>query len=369
MSDDYTKERDNLDGCSSKTQLKESANKPMKTATAKRKCELRQRQTQEERDSSNKKRREKWSQKDRDADTTRKREKRGKLTQDERDSCNKKKRETRSQKDRHADTTRKREKRGKQTQEERDAVNKKRREQRAIKLRQKRAPLHSGCTAYNPILNEGGVKISNVGSMTHECFSCKALMFRGETHTGTIGKDATFSMCCSYGKVKLPPIKPPPDELRNLFTEDNKSSKAFRNNIRKYNSALALSSIGVDLGSVFQFKTTGPYVYKMNGQMYHSLGAILPEPDKEPTFSQLYVYDQENELSNRLKRNPDMDRECLALLQDLMHRHNPYVQQYMQVSVVIPMCFIYIQFMICMGLILVLSMQSEWEWIYANGTF
>jgi hypothetical protein len=102
-----------------------------------------------------------------------------------------------------------------------------------------------------------------------------------------------------------------------------------------YNSALALSSIGVEFGSVFNFKSSGPWVYRVNGQMYLSLGPLLPHISQKPTFSQLYVYDIEHELDNRHARNMAMDKICLRKLQQLMHHHNPYMQHYKQASQII----------------------------------
>jgi hypothetical protein len=182
---------------------------------------------------------------------------------------------------------------------------------------------------------ENTVTVVNVGTMTYQCSACKALMFKEETHHGQMPNNATFSLCCSYGTVRLAPVHPPPDTLKQLFSSSDTNSKHFRQNIRLYNSALALSSIGVDFGSVFNFQTTGPWIYKVNGQMYHSLGPILPASNQKPTFSQLYVYDTEHELDNRHARNTSMDKECLHNLQQLMHEHNPYVHQYKQASQII----------------------------------
>jgi hypothetical protein len=268
------------------------------------------------------------------------------LTEEQRDATNKNRRGRRkmtkqslTQEQRDATDRRRRHsvKMAKQslTQEQRDAVNKRRRDSRAKQKqarREKGAKPASYRSAYNPVQNEEKIKVCDIGSMEYECSSCKALMFKGELYKGTLGTDATFSLCCSYGQISLPPVKPPPKELRDLLTNSERQSKAFRQNVRKFNSALALSSIGVDRGAVFQFQRAGPWVYKLNGQMYHCLGPIMPGRGQTPSFSQLYVYDGQEELGNRHKRNPDMDRDCLALLQDLMHTHNPFVHQYKQVS-------------------------------------
>jgi hypothetical protein len=43
-----------------------------------------------------------------------------------------------------------------------------------------------------------------------------------------------------------------------------------------------------------------PPVFVMNGENYHQIGSLLPLPGEQPKFTQLYIYDTENEISNRM---------------------------------------------------------------------
>ena len=45
----------------------------------------------------------------------------------------------------------------------------------------------------------------------------------------------------------------------------------------------------------------GPPVYKLSSQNYHMIGSLLPTPGSSPKFAQLYIYDTQNEVSNRMK--------------------------------------------------------------------
>ncbi len=210
-----------------------------------------------------------------------------------------------------------------------DTINQRRREQYASKRMKDR--ISRVCTETTGVIDENSITQYNVGPMTFVCSGCNALMFEKELHHGT-----AYSLCCGYGKIKVPDIKPPPATLQKLYTEDNEKSKEFRKNIRCYNSALALSSVGVELGTTFKFDNRGPWTYKISGQIYHSLGTILPNANSTPVFSQLYVYDKENELTNRHNRNTDnMERETLKELQEIMHENNPYVQEYMKAAEII----------------------------------
>ncbi|XP_019150399.1 PREDICTED: uncharacterized protein LOC109147196 [Ipomoea nil] len=47
-------------------------------------------------------------------------------------------------------------------------------------------------------------------------------------------------------------------------------------------------------------KTGGPPIYRINGQNFHYIGSLLPVDGKKPHFAQLYIYDTNNELSNRI---------------------------------------------------------------------
>jgi hypothetical protein len=43
-----------------------------------------------------------------------------------------------------------------------------------------------------------------------------------------------------------------------------------------------------------------PPMFVMNGENYHQIGSLLPLPGRQPKFAQLYIYDTDNEISNRM---------------------------------------------------------------------
>jgi len=45
---------------------------------------------------------------------------------------------------------------------------------------------------------------------------------------------------------------------------------------------------------------SGPPQFILNGQNYHRIGSLLPESGNTPKFAQLYIYDTENEVKNRV---------------------------------------------------------------------
>ncbi len=55
-----------------------------------------------------------------------------------------------------------------------------------------------------------------------------------------------FSLCCSRGKVKLPPVKPPPTGLMRYFSGEHQHSAVFLKEIRRLNSSFAFASLEAD---------------------------------------------------------------------------------------------------------------------------
>ena len=106
-------------------------------------------------------------------------------------------------------------------------------------------------------------------------------------------------------------------------------SKIFIGNIRGFNSALGFASLGAHVDeSILQRR--GVYTFKVHCSVYHNIGPMMPGKvaDKIPQFAQLYFYDTEHELENRLHHNSNLDVEILGTLQAMMHRVNPYAQAF-----------------------------------------
>jgi hypothetical protein len=108
-----------------------------------------------------------------------------------------------------------------------------------------------------------------------------------------------FSMCCMQGRIQIAPFKKLPRPLYDLYHKKDKKSKIFLENIRSFNSMFAFTSIG---GKIDKTNNNGraPPIYVLNGENYHAIGSLLPQPGRDPKFAQLYIYDTDNELRNRM---------------------------------------------------------------------
>ena len=61
----------------------------------------------------------------------------------------------------------------------------------------------------------------------------------------------------------------------------------------------SFTSMGGKVDDSINRKGRGPYVFRLHGQTYHSIGSLLPEEGVPLKFCQLYIYDTQNETENR----------------------------------------------------------------------
>lgn len=154
----------------------------------------------------------------------------------------------------------------------------------------------------------------SIGKMEHLCIYCHALKFKKETP----------GMCCSNGKVDLPLLVDPPEPLRTLVSGTTPLSKHFLDNIRMYNSCFQMTSFGAskivdDVG----FMPT----FKIQGQIYHLIGSLLPLPNEDSKFLQVYFLgDKEQETNQRCSIIETTRRGIITDLQAMFHEHNQLIK-------------------------------------------
>ena len=102
------------------------------------------------------------------------------------------------------------------------------------------------------------------------------------------------------GKIQLPLLQWPPELLFNLLNGLDARSSHFLQNIRQYNyNMFAFTSIGGKIERSIN-QGGGPPQFILHGQNFHKIGSLLPSNGQHPKFCQLYIYDTEKELSNRI---------------------------------------------------------------------
>lgn len=166
---------------------------------------------------------------------------------------------------------------------------------------------------YNPEVSYETDKSVELGKMSHKCKFCMALKW----------KDESAGMCCSNGKVQLEQFESQPDLIHSLITDNHPEHKHFIDNIRKYNGSFQMTSFGAK--KVFEggFMPT----FKVQGQVYHMVGSLLPLQEK-PQFLQIYfVGEPEREADLRCQNFPDIKQGLVKQLQRMLHEVNKYVKE------------------------------------------
>uniref|UniRef100_A0A2N9EFG3 ATP-dependent DNA helicase n=1 Tax=Fagus sylvatica TaxID=28930 RepID=A0A2N9EFG3_FAGSY len=76
----------------------------------------------------------------------------------------------------------------------------------------------------------------------------------------------------------------------------------------------------------------GPYIYRLNGQNHHRIGTLIPADGQNPHFAQLYFYDTENEVQNRMnalrssQSNSNLDPSIVDTLVKMLDESNILVK-------------------------------------------
>ena len=190
------------------------------------------------------------------------------------------------------------------------------REERLRKEREKRRKktlsLQFAGFDYQPNVDLSSYKDLTIGAMDTVCQHCGAKKWKKETP----------GLCCNNGKISLPEIKAPPP-LKDLVKGETSASKTFLKNPRSYNSAFQFTSF-----SAKQIKQQSGFKgsFKIQGQVYHQMGALQSEKNENAKFAQMYfiknAHDQTERRCNVIK---NLDRAIVADLQAMLHRHNELI--------------------------------------------
>lgn len=175
-----------------------------------------------------------------------------------------------------------------------------------------------------------------IGSMNHVCEFCRAIKFKNEA----------AGLCCNGGKVRVELSDDIPDVLRELVSGDTPESKHFLDKIQTYNSLFQMTSFGAshivreNFMPTFKVITSHEIMtcsydsmitnfttdQQIQGQIYHRVGALLPNPDADYEFLQIYFIGNTNaELDRRCEIGQNIRRNIVARLQNLLHEENQLV--------------------------------------------
>ena len=107
-------------------------------------------------------------------------------------------------------------------------------------------------------------------------------------------------------KMKLDPLLEPPEPLKELMKGDAEETKHFLSNARKendpfckyynmkyscYNSCFQITSFWANITREACLMPT----FRVQGQVYHTVGSLLPLPHEDPKFFQIYLMGDEQQ--------------------------------------------------------------------------
>lgn len=127
--------------------------------------------------------------------------------------------------------------------------------------------------------------------------------------------------------MQLPPEKQPPTFLTELLsggpkTNHYKKKKGFATHCLHLHPLEERLTIAL---------TEASYTFKLGGQNYHLIGSICPIEGETPKYCQLYVYNTENKIDNRMKVVPRSDSTIQIIINGLLmmlDNHNTLVHSF-----------------------------------------
>ncbi|CAB4061231.1 unnamed protein product [Lepeophtheirus salmonis] len=136
-----------------------------------------------------------------------------------------------------------------------------------------------------------------------------------------------------HSKVVLPSIPQPPNILKELFTGHDERAKQYRKSIRKYNAALAFSSLVVQHDKELANVQGGVNILRINRKLHHKIDPLLQPTDKyQPSFAKQKNYDGTItglQMQMALDNSVGLDSFVLYNLMEMLHNSNPYVKQFL----------------------------------------
>ncbi|GBM16977.1 hypothetical protein AVEN_133261-1 [Araneus ventricosus] len=76
---------------------------------------------------------------------------------------------------------------------------------------------------------------------------------------------------------------------------------------------------------------TGPYCYRLHGQVYHRVPPYASDQHKE-NYGQLYIFDSSEATEKRFRNNQNCLQHVFETLEFMLRKINPFPQSYLQMN-------------------------------------
>ncbi|XP_060854965.1 uncharacterized protein LOC132932605 [Metopolophium dirhodum] len=173
----------------------------------------------------------------------------------------------------------------------------------------------------------------NAGALNRICTQCNARHFEGEV----VGRDANrhFSTCCNNGQVTAAgqhALLPAPFLLMSLLIGDSQDGRRFRDDIRRYNNALAFAAFSCGTDDR-RLRGRGPRTMCIQGQTYQRINNDVAVDRVDANYCQLYFLESAEANARRvgmaLQRNHrELSVVVMGLLDGFLRDVNPYAMAF-----------------------------------------
>ena len=173
----------------------------------------------------------------------------------------------------------------------------------------------------------------NAGPLNKICTQCNARHFDGEG----VGRGANmhFSTCCNNGQVTAAgqhALLPAPFLLMSLLIDDSQDGRRFRDDIRRFNNALAFAAFSCDANDR-RLRGRGPPTMCIHGQTYQRINNDVAVDRVDANYCQLYFLKSAEANARRvgmaLQGNQHELSVCvMGLLDGLLRDVNPYAMAF-----------------------------------------
>jgi len=166
------------------------------------------------------------------------------------------------------------------------------------------------------------------GTFSAKCKRCEAHFFLDERLSSSSCISPRYGLCCGDGKVSLWPVPDPPEPLASLMTGSDTRCRQFRCDIRKYNCALCLASLQANEVNF----SSGPSVFKVQGEVYRFIGPLRQAEGNEPKCLQTFFVDASMQADIGNRRFAAADVHIMKDLRAMLDSCNSYVRSFMTID-------------------------------------
>ena len=85
-----------------------------------------------------------------------------------------------------------------------------------------------------------------------------------------------------------------------------------------------MTSVGIKIDNSVT-RQSGPYCFKIQGELHHLTSALLPCGDQTPIYTQIYILNTAEQLDIRRNNHRNLDPIVMDDLQTMLLNNHPYI--------------------------------------------